>query len=380
MSTAKRWSYKTGERGRNRVRAYEDKPEGVILLEFYEPESGVRKRVSLGHRDQSRAKQEADRLASAFGEGHRPNVGDITLGTLFDNYICEVTQQKSSIKRTHDSACSNMFLRFLGPKRKARTLNRRDWDRFIRDRGEGKISPPKKSKPGPVGGRQIAYDLKWLLAVLNWATTACYETGDPYLERNPLRGYPLPSEGNPKQPILADKLYQQLKKVAGSIDWRFELALILAHETGHRIGAVRTLRWSDLDFRKKRVRWRAENDKIGLEHNTPLSPEAVTALKKVRPEPRSIGWVFPGPRDASRPCSQNIMRDWWREGEALAKVKHQPGQGWHSLRRKFATEMKHVPLKDLAHMGGWKDVKSVLRYQGPDEKTQRDALAKRKAI
>jgi integrase len=48
----------------------------------------------------------------------------------------------------------------------------------------------------------------------------------------------------------------------------FDLALVLAYETGHRIGAVGTLRWSDINLTERRVRWRAEQDKLGFEHHT----------------------------------------------------------------------------------------------------------------
>ena len=71
MGTAKNWSYSAGERGRNRVRAYEDPKSGTILLEYYEQEPGApkprRKRKGLGHRDRKRAKQQADEIAAAFG-------------------------------------------------------------------------------------------------------------------------------------------------------------------------------------------------------------------------------------------------------------------------------------------------------------------------
>ena len=36
----------------------------------------------------------------------------------------------------------------------------------------------------------------------------------------------------------------QLPGVSGRIGWRFHVALVLAHETGHRIGAIRKLRWT----------------------------------------------------------------------------------------------------------------------------------------
>lgn len=52
--------------------------------------------------------------------------------------------------------------------------------------------------------------------------------------------------------------------------------------------------------------------------------------------------------------------------------------GWHSLRRRFASELKHVPLKDLAGLGGWKDEKTILEcYQSTDLEAQREALERR---
>ncbi len=43
---------------------------------------------------------------------------------------------------------------------------------------------------------------------------------------------------------------------------------------------------------------------------------------------------------------------------------------WHPYRRKWATERKHLPLKDVAAAGGWKDVNTLLRcYRMPDADT-----------
>ena len=55
-----------------------------------------------------------------------------------------------------------------------------------------------------------------------------------------------------------------------------------------------------------------------------------------------------------------------------------PGRGWHSLRRKFATDLMHEPLKILCTLGGWKDAETVLVcYQRQDEATMRNALGRR---
>ena len=46
--------------------------------------------------------------------------------------------------------------------------------------------------------------------------------------------------------------------------------LVLAHETGHRIGAIRQLRWSDIRWSAGVIRWRGGQDKSRFEHETPL--------------------------------------------------------------------------------------------------------------
>jgi len=42
------------------------------------------------------------------------------------------------------------------------------------------------------------------------------------------------------------------------------------------------------------------------------------------------------------------MRDWWNAAQEEAGVGEASRLGWHSLRRKFANDLRHVPLKDLA--------------------------------
>ncbi len=133
-STKKGWSYSVGERGRNRVRAYEDNKTGIIMLEFYEGRPGsiepTRRRVSLGHRDRDQAKQQADEAAAKLGKAEPVRPQELTLQTLFESYLGEVTPLKSEGKRGHDLRAAKMFLRFFGPNRLAHTLNVRDWDRF----------------------------------------------------------------------------------------------------------------------------------------------------------------------------------------------------------------------------------------------------------
>ena len=70
------------------------------------------------------------------------------------------------------------------------------------------------------------------------------------------------------------------------------------------------------------------------------------------------------------------MRDWWGRCERLAGLEPAERRGWHSLRRKFATDMRtRLPLRDLCDAGGWKDAQTILKcYQQPDEELIREAL------
>lgn len=129
--------------------------------------------------------------------------------------------------------------------------------------------------------------------------------------------------------------------------------------------------------------WRGSQDKTGFEHRTPLSPEALAALQAHRRGRPAIGesWILPAPGDPSEPCSRHLFRTWWRRGEKLAGIPRQALLGWHSLRRKFATELKEVPLKDLCLLGGWKEPQTILKcYQQPDPDTMRKALATRSRL
>ena len=156
------------------------------------------------------------------------------------------------------------------------------------------------ANPCPTGHE---FDLRFLIAVLNWASKSRDENGRLLLDSNPLRGLKTPKEKNPTRVVLSDEEYGALLGVSRRVDWRFHVALVLAHETGHRIGAIRQLRWADIDFEARTIVWRAEHEKTGYEHVTPMTDEAVVALEEAvqRKYPDSgHSPVLPAPRDTSR--------------------------------------------------------------------------------
>ncbi len=130
-----------------------------------------------------------------------------------------------------------------------------------------------------------------------------------------------------------------------------------------------------------RASWRANYDKIGFEHVTPFSSSLASTLAQARRRAATIGdaWVLPAVRDPSKPCSRGSLDKWFQQAAQRLSTPLPPRAGWHSLRRKFATELKDTALKDLCYLGGWKDPKTLLEcYQQPDVAVMREALRKRR--
>ena len=375
-----RRSYGAGEWGRNRVRVFPDPKTGLYQVEWRE--NGRRLTRSLKHRDWARAKQQADEFAAGIAGPEMNGKAEpepLTLEKLFHIYGDEVTPTKGERSRLYDGAAMRTFLECFGRDRRPETLSQRDWDRFIGARRSGRIGPSGE----PVSDRTVERDLRFLLAVLNWAARSRDEEGRLLLESNPLRGFKPPKEKNPTRIVLSEAEYRALLRVSRRLDWRFGVALVLAHETGHRIGAIRQLRWSDVDLAGGRVRWRAEHEKTGYEHRTPITAEAVAALEEARRRNPGIGNapMLPAPTDPSACLGATRAHVWWRRAEKLAGLEPKPGRGWHSLRRKFASDLMNQPLKVVCELGGWKTAQTVLRcYQQADEDRLRKALDERRSV
>ena len=376
--------YSAGERGRNRVRVFPDPRTGVIQIEWRK--NGRRITRSLGHRDWNRAKIQADEVAAAgpVRPRHGRKAGaaprELTLKTLFDIYRREVTPAKAATTQRRDSVCMRMFLGFFGGHRCPTTLSQRDWDRFILERRSGRVGLSGR----PASNTTIAADLAFLVTVLNWATRSRDEHGRLLLKSNPLKGLKKPAQKNPRRVLVTEQEYQALLRVSLEVDWRFHVALVLAHETGHRIGAIRQLRWSDIDFDGGAIRWRAEHEKTGYGHLTPATAEAIAVLEEAQRWNPGNGDapLLPHTRDPSKCITHSIAARWWRVAGQLAGLEPKRGRGWHSLRRKFASDLMDQPLKVLCELGGWKTAQTVLRcYQRADQTRLRKALEhRRKAL
>ncbi len=373
----KGWSYLAGEKGRNRIRAFE-LATGMLYLEYMD--SGKRCTSSLGHRDRVAAKQKADELAAHFGESSRvERTGELTLGVLFDNYLHEVTPGKTLGTQKHDQHRARLWIEVFGRNQPVAALNATHAKLFIQERkarGDLRRGVGGKKRNATIRPRSWRMDLALLKSAIRWA-----------IREGLLKGYPGIIEyrdrtkGEVRRPIVSELEVGWLLETARQVGTDCHCFAILAHETGHRSGAIRQLRWNDIDFVNETVRWRPELDKIGYDHSTPLSPVAIEALSKYRSLSDSLGemFLFPAPKTLGSSASNTLVRDWWERMERLAGMQPVPGRGWHSLRRKFASDLKRRSLVDVAALGGWKDTTTITRsYQQPDAASMREALMSRR--
>ena len=229
----------------------------------------------------------------------------------------------------------------------------------------------------------------FLRTMLTWATTVKLPGGEWLLAENPIRGVRFPREQNPRRPVATFDRFERVRRTIGRLAveatsaherdrWiRLELALVLAEATGRRIGSIRRLRWSDISFDPPAILWRAEFDKRNREQLVPL-PDALAAEIRVSRAKLGIlgdSWVF---RQTSKdaPWAPAQCQNYLRQAEAAAGVDKLDGSLWHAYRRKWATERKELPLKDVAAAGGWKDLTSLLTcYQHADEATMLKVMA-----
>lgn len=125
-----------------------------------------------------------------------------------------------------------------------------------------------------------------------------------------------------------------------------------SNETGHRAASVRHIRWSDLDVEKETIRWRAENDKIGFLHTTPLSRPALDALarlQKARGPLLTIGYSHPTLIQRSHCRATPLMVETCRS-ESRARARVWVGFPFGAQKIRIRTE-GHEPPRSCAHRG-----------------------------
>ena len=334
--------------------------------------------MSLKHSDMTAAEGAAKEAAAGLLQGEQVAAGGVvTLAYLFSRYEDEVTSRKKDKQQREDRRRFAVWQAFLGADFDPLTLTVGQLREFEALRRSGGLRVPGRALR-PVRNKSIREDEAFLSAVLGWASSI--EAGVRLLPSNPMAGYRKPRELNPKRPRTSYDTFLEVEAVADSVDPQglFRGLHALVEALGWRVSAVCQLRASDFDLRRfkdvaphGRVRKSEETDKVGVEQWVPLSTSARAAVDLILERNLVVGegFAFPAPRGRGRPWTRHHARALLLRAYEAAGIPEDERFGWHSYRRKWADERKHLPRKDVAAAGGWLSERTLDLYEQPDQET-----------
>lgn len=376
----RRWSFKTGDHG-HCVVVYERTPGGRLYARTWDRSladgRGGWRRLGLRHHDHERARKWAREQAGKLVDGSAElTAGRPTWAMLFALYQLHRTPRKSASEQVADKRRVEMWTRVLGGgDGNPLDLSLETWEAFTDARRTGAIDahglPVAADARRPVRDRSLQEDLSWLKQVLNWGTR-WKRDGHYVLRENPVRGYPIPVEENPRRPVATADRYEKLRAVAERAHPMLPVLLALAYYTGRRLSAICQLRYEDLRLSERpgSIGWPLATDKLGKAWSAPLHPQARVALDGWLAQHPGIGaaYLFTAATDTTKFLRKERASTWLRRAERLAQVPKMDGSLWHAFRRGWATSRKHLPDVDVAAAGGWKSTETLRRcYQRPDE-------------
>lgn len=313
---------------------------------------------SLGTRDPKQAEKAAWALVTALAakkDEVQEVSGPLRVGALVSAYLKSAAHASLSERRRGEKETMlNRWLEFLGRSRLVESITREAVRKYELQRRK-------------VVGQQTVYN-EWsaLRSVVNWALA------EKMLKANPLLGLSVATEKNPTQPIVSHREFLALRnKSRGKVPLHVRVCLTVVEATGRREMAVAGLRWEDVNLDEEWITWREDTDKEGLRwREVPMSRRVARVLRMWRRH-SSGAWVFQSPKAA--PYSKSQVDQWMRDLYDSAGLVKPYRSGWHSFRRKFATDMMGAgaSMKDVMELGGWKSEAAFMRYVQPDKGKQR---------
>lgn len=389
------WTISLGQRGR-RVKLFQNGKDGFFYREVFQP-GGSRDRKSLGTRDRDEAERIGRELLSMLLVGQMPKRPSVVrLGELAEAFITECPMFLDNAPKTQADWRSRIAVirGAIGDERDVRTLTENDVRQYEARRKAGGIRYGDGKVTGAVRQRSAQADIKLLKQMLYWACTRTVG-GQRWLDQNPLQYVRVQRERDVRRPVASfdryeatvkamrdlQRKYDEESRAADSMkarrraesrlaSWvRAEMALWLLETTGRRRGAIMGLRWSDFDVAAKRVTWRADEDKGKKTRVVPYPDSFFATMRDFQRRLGAVGgYVFARTDDPERPAPPELLSQWIRKAEDHAGLPKLTGGTTHPYRRKWRSERNHLPLKAVAHAGGWDDFDTMIRcYDHPED-------------
>lgn len=193
-----------------------------------------------------------------------------------------------------------------------------------------------------------------LSAIFDFAIKKEEETGQTYIDINPVKKVRKKPLSNLRVRYLSDDEKKRLITVCREIGGRFYLAFLLGLSTGLRKSNVLHLRWSDVDF--ERALLIIGKTKNGEPITQPVPNVVLTQLKKHRQV--GSGYIFQSDVKEGVPAE---YKNQWKMARNQAQIKD---FCWHDLRHDVASTLARDgrSLIEIAHALGHKSIQSTTRY------------------
>jgi len=185
--------------------------------------------------------------------------------------------------------------------------------------------------------------------IINTLSAICRFSGhDPKIKR--------PSAGEGRIRWLTKAEWKRLRAALFTLSPHLVPVADFAIATGLRMSNILSLEWSQLNLKQSSLWIHPDQSKSKKAISVPLSNDALRVLKKQRGQHDK--WVFP--YYGGDPITRVSNHGWY----AARKAAGLDDIDFHTLRHTFASWhiQAGTPLEVLQQLGGWSDLKMVMRY------------------
>lgn len=296
-----------------------------------------------------RARDQAERVLGDAKRGSDPQAQkrerrkSLTVGELIDLYLADGPATRPAKRATSWATDKTNLDRHVRPSlgaRAAREIDKGDIARLIKDITNGATAADIKTKKR---GRSIvkggpaaaARALATVRAMFSWAMEH-----DHLIGPNPAVGLKLAAGGSSERYLTDEEaaaLFNALDQLEADLEITAAQAAIfrLLLLTGARRNEIAGLKWSEVDFARKRLVLPPNRTKAGAtagERRIQLNSAAVSILEPL-PRPKGAVWLFPAARGA-KGHTTTASKVWSKVVVPKAKLS---GVRVHDLRHSFAS-------------------------------------------
>ena len=181
---------------------------------------------------------------------------------------------------------------------------------------------------------------------------------------NPVKEVRLYPENNQRKRILLPEEEANLLEIAKIISPYLRNFIILALNTGARLGEIINLKWTDIDLKKDNIT--LNKTKSGYSRIIPINKQTRQIIDELKSNKKNDDFLFPG-------VTIPMMEFSFKKARKIANL---PDLRIHDLRHTHATRLAEMGINPFAikELLGHRSMAMVMRYVNPLEQEKRKAV------